>query len=655
MVTFGIPISGLFTRLSSLEPGNMILANLQNTEQSILQLQEELSTGFTLNKPSDNPVGASVVMNMQTATAQNNAFLNNIQTIQSQLQTADGSLQGANGDITTALQIESQQVSAPSDASSRAQAALQVEQLLEDAVRQANARFANTPLFAGTQTQQDPFSIVNGNVVFTGNVNALNADVSDGVQFLGNVSANAFGAMSDGIQGQNPATQLPIDLNPAVTLNTSLGDLNGGSGVTLGSIQITGTGTATVDLTTAKTLGDVINLINNPKVTAVTGVTASVNAAQNGLALTSGGPITVQEVSNGKTAQDLGIRVTGAASPVAGADLNPRLTPSTPLSALFGGTGIDPSGLVLTNTTGQQSYTATLGPSVFAAGNTVQDVLNAIDGSSAFVTAQINPQGTGIDVSNRLSGGRLKISENGGTTAQELGLLSTLSRARLSDVNAGDGLGTISGPDLVITKKDGTQVQFDLDNMTTVQDFIKAVNASGLTASVTPTDQIQITDPNPAAGTLTIANVGGSFAASSLGIATSASGAGPTTITGTPLSFVGVENQGVFTGLIRLRDALNANDVSAMEASTTVLNAAQTKLLNGRSDLGSRVQSLTMTQNRLTNENTLIQQVISQNRDANLAQVATDFQTEQNVLQAALAASARVLQTDLFSFLSTSL
>ena len=64
-----------------------------------------------------------------------------------------------------------------------------------------------------------------------------------------------------------------------------------------------------------------------------------------------------------------------------------------------------------------QTYTVSL-----ASCKTVEDVLNAINGSGAGVLAQINPAKTGLQVSSLLSGADFTIGENGGQTATQLGL-----------------------------------------------------------------------------------------------------------------------------------------------------------------------------------------------------------------------------------------
>ena len=89
-----------------------------------------------------------------------------------------------------------------------------------------------------------------------------------------------------------------------------LSELNDGNGVKLGSINITNRlGVATeVDLSTAKTIEDVLYLINY----STAGVKVEINSSGTGLNVVdeSGGvisPLTIEEVGSGTTAEDLGI------------------------------------------------------------------------------------------------------------------------------------------------------------------------------------------------------------------------------------------------------------------------------------------------------------------------------------------------------------
>ena len=96
--------------------------------------------------------------------------------------------------------------------------------------------------------------------------------------------------------------------NP-VDPGVSLSELNGGAGFSPGEIRITdGTGaTATIDLSTARTIDDVIQAINHA---GTISVTAPADGDHLELIDTSGGTtraLKVQEVGGGTTAASLGL------------------------------------------------------------------------------------------------------------------------------------------------------------------------------------------------------------------------------------------------------------------------------------------------------------------------------------------------------------
>ena len=84
-------------------------------------------------------------------------------------------------------------------------------------------------------------------------------------------------------------------------------------------------------------------------------------------------------------------------------------------------------------------------------------------------------------------------------------------------------------------------------------------------------------------------NFGASFSASELGIEGEVVGA---TLTGTPLTFAGVQVEGLFTALVRLRDALVANDSQAIGRAQRLFDIAESKLDKTRAITGSRVATL---------------------------------------------------------------
>ena len=203
-------------------------------------------------------------------------------------------------------------------------------------------------------------------------------------------------------------------------------------------------------------------------------------------------------------------------------------------ATLAGGEGVvldRESGLQIRN--GGTTHTIT-----FDQAETVEDLLNVLNGSAADVVATISGDGRGIDVRSRLSGADFHIGENGGTTATELGIRTLTRDTLLSDLNYGRGLDVTGGNDLLIgdpaftaapgphvdftiQRKDGTQLDIDVSSSITVGDAIDAINnaAGEQIARLTAFGNgIEIIDENTAAsGALTITRVD-SFAAWDLGL-----------------------------------------------------------------------------------------------------------------------------------------
>lgn len=112
----------------------------------------------------------------------------------------------------------------------------------------------------------------------------------------------------------------------------------------------------------------------------------------------------------------------------------------------------------------------------FETASTIEDLLNIINGSAAGVLAELNGEGTGINVRSRLSGANFSIGENGGDTATQLGIRSFSGAIRLDEMNFGRGVQTIEGTDFTIVSSDGTRLEIDLTGALTIDDVLNIIN-----------------------------------------------------------------------------------------------------------------------------------------------------------------------------------
>lgn len=231
-----------------------------------------------------------------------------------------------------------------------------------------------------------------------------------------------------------------------------LHSLNGGRGVEVGELQITNRAgdSASLDLSGARTLADVLTAINSAGID----VTASVTA--NGLGITvqdasgGGGNLVISDLS-GRTAADLGIAIDSAASSVSGGNLQKQyVSETTRLADLNGGRGLARGLFRMTDSAGRTAVVD------LTQGNeeTLLDVIDEINSRGIGVTARINDTGDGLLIEDTAGGAsKLRITEEGGgTTAKSLNILKEVAdgqthidgsfEARIS-IAAGDTLNQV--------------------------------------------------------------------------------------------------------------------------------------------------------------------------------------------------------------------
>ncbi|MDQ3439467.1 MAG: hypothetical protein M3478_03860 [Planctomycetota bacterium] len=616
---------------------------IARTQKSLLEVQNELITGKRIISPSDDPGDAAIVQQLRKTLEQRGAYLGNVKQAGSHLGEVDSTL----GDLTDLLQqaqdIASANVGSDVTAEQRKSAAAVVDNIYSQVLTLANKQFEGMYLFAGDRLTDAPFAPEAGGVKFVGSATTLgNAFDENSVRpFMVN-GDKVFGALSTRIEGT-------ANITPSIGAATRLTDLAGLSdnGIRLGSINLSnGTVTTTVDLSNADTAGDVVDAINNA---GVGGITATLGA--RGINLTGAGAddITVTEVGGGTTASDLGVfRSVGAGAglPLNGADVQPNVTLLTPLASLSGGAGIDlANGITIKN--GEQ--TATIN---FAGAATVQDMLNRINNSGTHVRAEINAAGTGINILNPTQGTNMSIAENGGTTAGDLGVRSFAPDSPLAELNMGRGIRTADGPDVTITRSDGTTFDVDIAATGTVQDVIDAINAAdaggGVTASFAATGNgIVLTDTAAGAGTMSVAPANFSDAAKDLGILKPAVG---TTITGDDVN--PVKASGVFSHLSALLKSLHESDQLAITDAAAGIKADLTNLTTVRGETGARVQELESRQNRLEDENLATKSLLANLEEVDMTEAISRFQTLQTQLQASMLTTSKLMNLSLLDFLS---
>lgn len=500
-------ISGISTdRVTQQMKRNSLLGALQTDQSGLLTLENQLSSGKRLSQASDDPTAAVGIIRLNAQIQTTTQYSSNLDYANSSLSTAYSSLTSLSNLTNNASSIASSSLNTGTTAQERSAEAQVVDTLINTALGYANTQYQGQSIFGGQNTSSPAYTSVNGGYAYGG--------TSQGQSILTPTGGSVDYTLDGSTVFGGGAAQVggTTALSPALTNATKLSDLGGttGSGVTGSPITVTiGSTTVSVDLTNAATAGGVATQINAALTAA--GSTASVSLSGASFEVTGDATqnVTIADTTGGKIAAELGIAGTVAAGATStGASVQPSITTTTPLSALNGGTGIDPSGFILTN--GSTSATISL-----SGLSTVQDLLNAINNSGTHVTASISADGKSLQVQNNLSGSALTIGENGGQTATQLGIRSLTGSTTLASLNQSQGItlasSTQSGPtgNILVTNTSGTQFSVNVTGVTTPSQLVAAINsATGhgtVTAALNSTGTgITLTDSGAGTGNLSV-------------------------------------------------------------------------------------------------------------------------------------------------------
>jgi len=645
------------SRSSSALSISRLLYQINSDQTSITDLQTQLSTGRRIQRPSQDPGAAIRSLAAQRQLEFKQQVDTNLTSADTLLSATESVLAQAQSIMTEirglAVQVGNNTLSDEERGAANAQLQAAYVRMTE----LGNSKFQDQYIFAGSNVTTPPFTNANGAMRFTGKNDEL-LTISDSASTVAaNVTAeDTFGVRSDFVVGT-------VDLNPRLTPATPLALLNRGDGVRGGLIEFSdNVEQVELDLSNAYNLGEVADAINGKQ---LSGRTLLATVGTNGLEIEFAdglaGFINIREVGGGNTASDLGIETGGILSnaPIIGKDLDPRINLNTPISALLGGSGI----------VSGESFTIKQGTKTFnistTSASTVEDLLNIVRRSGAKVEATIDPTGRHIAIRSLESGTTLSIAENGGDLATRLGLRTFSYDTPLAQLNSGQGIFiSDTTDDLLITRTDGTSFSVNLDGALTVSDVISRINnhdtnftpATRVVASLGTSGNGLILSALDGAQALSVSNVGGSQAAWGLGLVArdSSSTAGTSNGTNSVIrgaDVSGVQVEGVFSSLNRLRTAITNNRQEDLPSIVDSLDADLQRLSLARGIVGARQQSIESIKSSSADQQLRLKEVESNELDADFAQTISELSGRQAALEASLQMMGQITKLTLFNYI----
>lgn len=191
--------------------GDNAIYNLQKQRAAIETLQEQLSSGMLVNRPSDDPLTARQIVDLQNQIAAGEQYGSNIAKGELLLNITNTALTGMAGLMQQVKKIAGDMASGSTDAAAIAGAKESLLQLKQQLIELGNTRVGAQYLFAGFSDSQ-PFD-ADGN--FSGTDDLLKVEVAQGSQVAATLSGGELlrgGTPPPAVGSGATAGTAPVDI-----------------------------------------------------------------------------------------------------------------------------------------------------------------------------------------------------------------------------------------------------------------------------------------------------------------------------------------------------------------------------------------------------------------------------------------------------------
>jgi flagellar hook-associated protein 3 FlgL len=188
------------------------MLGLQDNLSRLGRLQQQLSSGKLISRPSDSPTGTIAAMHIRSDLRQQQQYSRNAEDGKGWLNTIDGALNGAVDLVHQVRALTLQGMSAGSaDPTARESLATEVDRLRESLQGLANTEYLDRPVFGGTVTGDLAFDPAGS---YVGDSGAVQRTVGTGIKVrVDSPASAAFG--SGPTQLFTVLTQISADLRTA--------------------------------------------------------------------------------------------------------------------------------------------------------------------------------------------------------------------------------------------------------------------------------------------------------------------------------------------------------------------------------------------------------------------------------------------------------
>ncbi|MGB9663254.1 MAG: flagellar hook-associated protein FlgL [Moorellaceae bacterium] len=156
-----------------------VLTNINTNLKAMSKSQNQMSSGKTVRRPSDDPIVVARVLSFKTSLASMEQYDKNLQDAKGWVDASESALSMATDTLQRARELAVYGANGTLPKESMQALAYEIDQLIDELVQTANTSYGGRFLFGGSQTTESPFvRSADGKVTYRGNTDSLEWEIA---------------------------------------------------------------------------------------------------------------------------------------------------------------------------------------------------------------------------------------------------------------------------------------------------------------------------------------------------------------------------------------------------------------------------------------------------------------------------------------------
>ena len=175
----------MITRVTQNMMSERSIAGMQLAQSRLARVQEQITTGRVINRPSDSPIDAASAMQLRKGLVDQQQYVRNAADGLAWLNTADSALQSMSLQVRKAQELAIQGANTGAlSTDARNALATEIEGIRDSLIKEANTTYLDRPIFGGITAGGSAYD---DSGAFVGTAGAVSRTVADGVRIAVNV------------------------------------------------------------------------------------------------------------------------------------------------------------------------------------------------------------------------------------------------------------------------------------------------------------------------------------------------------------------------------------------------------------------------------------------------------------------------------------